>query len=324
VSQNESSQPLAQAAPAPLAQQQPKKQSMLERFGEAYGIEPGKFFNAVKVASGCGQLEDAYFMVLLAQAEKYQLDPLSSPPQLQILNPGGGYQVYARLDAYKSFLIRAEKDGTVEFREYEEGWFPDPRHPPTADKAKTVLRRGGKVTLKLKHWPRERVKYVWLDEWKVDKNPNWTNRASHMLEGRAWKEACRDYLGYHLQDTDDAAIAGEHIAQAQVDSIRDAQPAISPAVPITGRRAALPPPAADPFTIDVPARTPELVEAQGTSTAAGSPGSAEGGSLTREGEGASAGAHPALSPEEEFAAEARRVEAEEVARQQKEREDLFS
>jgi hypothetical protein len=223
-----------QQAPATLARQEPAAapaKSLIADLARAAGVDATKFYDAVKVAAGCKGAQDAHFMVLLMQAEKYGLDPLSSPPQLQLLDVGQGPQVYARLDAYKSFLHRAEASGKIEWRKYEEGWFLDPQHPPE----KNVTARGGRVTMKLRGTPEPVVKTVWLREWNG--KGQWTNRTSHMLEGRAWKEACRDWLGFFVYDEDDAENVRQGVKTVAVET-RDAAPTGSaePVVPIVGVR----------------------------------------------------------------------------------------
>lgn len=220
-----------------------EKKSLLNELAATAGVEPEKFYAAVKVAAGCRDAQDAHFLVLLMQAQKYGLDPLSSPPQLQLLNVGNGPQVYARLDAYKAFLQRAEASGKIEWRRYEEGWFPDPRVNPST---KTV-RRGGKVTMKLRGMPDPVEKIVWLDEWHNGEKSQWQKRASHMLEGRAWKEVAREYLGFLLYDEDDAERIGQSIRQANDVTVSDTAPSaagVRPTVPIVGLR----PPGAATFS----------------------------------------------------------------------------
>ena len=213
------------AAPAPPTR------SLIADLAAAAGVEPAKFYAAVKVAAGCSKAEDPHYLVLLMQAQKYGLDPLAAPPQLQLLDVGQGPQVYARLDAYKSFLHRAEDAGVLSDRSYEEGWFLDPR----VDPAKKQMRRGGRVrgTITKLGKPRVVEKIVWLDEWMGGEKSQWPRRSSHMLEARAWKEFCRDNLGYFLYDTDDAERIGADAARRVDVVVTDAAP-LAPAIPIPG------------------------------------------------------------------------------------------
>lgn len=223
-----SNDPTTDLAPAPAALPMPPKKpekSLIADLAAQAGIDPGNFLAAVKVAAGCKGATNEHFMVLLMQAQRYDLDPLSSPPQLQLLDVGQGPQVYARLDAYKVFLQRAEAAGRIEWRKYEEGWFPDPAQPPE----KQATARGGRVTMKLRNVPDPIVKTVWFREWGG--KGQWVNRGSHMLEARAWKEVCRDYLGFVLYDEDDARQIEEGGIRRTEAEVRDAAP-IAPAVPI--------------------------------------------------------------------------------------------
>lgn len=246
---------------APQAAPQLPARSLVADLAAQAGVDPKKFYEAVKVACHCKGAEDAHFMVLLMQAEKYGLDPLSSPPQLQLLDVGNGPQVYARLDAYKSFLHRAEAAGKIEWRKYEEGWFPDPRQDP----AKKLTRRGGRVTMKLRGAPEPVEKTVWFDEWSG--KGQWINRGSHMLEGRAWKEACRDWLGFFLYDADDADKVGDSVKRVEAE-VSDAREAAVPAIRIPTLTRQLPPPPAalelEPQTEDVLAASqPESRQVEG-------------------------------------------------------------
>ena len=222
---------LARETAAPLAQAEPKK-SMLATIAERYSLEPAKFFAAVKACAGCEGAKDEHFMVLLMQAEKYKLDPLSSPPMLQILNVGKGPEVYARLDAWKVFLQRAEDAGELTDRAYKEDWYPDPRVNPSTK----TLRRGGKLSGTINKHGKSRYaeKIVWFDEWGG--KGQWQSRGSHMLESRAQKEFCRDNLGYVLSDVDDAErIKGTIDAQATVSDSPSGP--LRPSVPIASLKA---------------------------------------------------------------------------------------
>ena len=233
-------QPMPLAPPAEALPAKPAKptRSLINDLAEKAGIDPGNFLAAVKVAAGCPKATNEHFMVLLMQAQKYDLDPLSSPPQLQLLDVGNGPQVYARLDAYKTFLHRAEAAGKIEWRKYEEGWFPDPSQSPD----KGILARGGKATIKLRHMPDPIVKIVWFREWGG--KGQWQTRGSHMLEARAWKEACRDYLGFFLDDEEDARITQEQGGVREVKDATVSDAPVSPVVPIVG----LKPPGATVFS----------------------------------------------------------------------------
>lgn len=291
---------LAQAQPAP-----PRK-LLVAALAEQAGIEPAKFYEAVKVAAGCRGASDAHFMVLLVQAEKYGLDPLRK--MIQLLDVGNGPEAYARVDAYKEFILRAERDGVLEWIEYEEGWFLDPRFP--AEQKKT--RRGGRCTGKLARQQKPKVKTVWFDEWEGGEKSQWRKRPSHMLEHRAHKEWCRDNLGYYVADTDDAdRIRGDE-PRAVAAEVTDA----TPAVPIQGlrRRAE---------TFESPfAGAPEVPQGKPEATA-GSPFAiqAEGGvpqSQQPASSGADAGppASPADAPGFDEA-DSRRLDAEMLAEQER-------
>jgi hypothetical protein len=313
-------QQLASENTAPVAElvNQPRTKSLLLELANAAGVSVKDFWPAVKVAAGCKGASDEHFLVLLMQAQKYGLDPLSSPPQLQLLDVGQGPQVYARLDAYKTFLHRAEAAGKVEWRKYEEGWFPDPAQPPE----KQATARGGKVTMKLRNFPEPVTKIVWFREWGG--KGQWATRGSHMLEARAWKEACRDFLGFFLYDEEDARITetGGGVKNADAD-VRDATP-IAPVVPIHALgqtvSAFAPPPAPLGETIELDA------EGKPDSTAGMPQAQAEGGVPQSQGQPSSgADAGPPASPPHAFdAEESARLDAEIAAEEAKKSGRLFS
>lgn len=226
----------------------PKERSLVADMAEAANLSTADYWTAVKTCAGCRGAENGHFMVLLLQAKKYDLDPLSSPPQLQLLDVGAGPQVYARVDAYKAFIQRAKDDGVVEWTKYEDKWIQDPAVPPD----KPSLVRAGVYTGKFKREDEPVELAVLWREWNTGKG-QWATKGSQMLRHRAAKEWAREYLGYYIADEDDAARIGDSIKTVEAE-VRDAAP-IAPAIPIRAIGAAdpLPPP---PMTIEVPQGKP--------------------------------------------------------------------
>lgn len=305
------SEPTTDLAPAPAALPE-KKKSLLVDLASAAGVEPKLFFDAVKVAAGCKGAQDAHFMVMLMQAQKYDLDPLSSPPMLQLLDVGQGPQVYARVDAYKKFINDAKKDGVVEWTKYEEKWLPDPAVSPE-DKPKLI--RAGVFTGKLKREPEPVTEIVYFREWAG--KGQWVSRGSQMLRHRAGKEWCREHLGYYLADEDDAEKIRDNAPKQVQAEVRDS--ALSgvraePAIPIrTVTRVPVAPPPPD-------------LEEQGNPGPSGDPAASTSREVGASSESPAAPASPA-PPEPEAPpfdeAESLRLDAMAAAENAKPKENLF-
>lgn len=306
------SDPTNELAPAPAPAALPeKKKSLLVDLASAAGVEPKLFFDAVKVAAGCKGAQDAHFMVMLMQAQKYDLDPLSSPPMLQLLDVGQGPQVYARVDAYKKFINDAKRDGVVEWTKYEEKWLPDPAVSPE-DKPKLI--RAGVFTGKLKREPEPVTEIVYFREWAG--KGQWVSRGSQMLRHRAGKEWCREHLGYYLADEDDAEKIRDSTPRQVTAEVRDAAPSAraEPAVPIrTVSRVPVAP-------------APPDLEEQGNPEPSGDPAASTSREVGASSESPAAPASPvppAPEPQPFDDAESRRLDAEMAAEAEKPRTGLF-
>jgi len=237
VSQQEQKTAAQELSIIPPKGEEPRRFDAAKELAEINGLDTRSFLTTVKAMNtkpatqysrGC-QPTDADVMVMLLIAREFKLNPLASPPDLQILDFGAGPQSYARVDAYKKFVHAARASGLLEWASYGEDWRPDPKVEPS----KAELKRAGVVKFKLRGGP-EQEKVVWFDEWVMSKNPNWQTRGSQMLSHRTWKEFCRDYLGWHVYDTDDAERTRSEEPRQVEASVRDAAPSAraEPAIPI--------------------------------------------------------------------------------------------
>lgn len=311
---------------------------------EAASVTPESFLVALK-NNAVGRKRDGTFidvsvadiLVFMAGSKKFDLDPMASPPEYQLLNFGDGPRGYARVDAYKKHVRKARESGEVRWAHYAEEWREDPRHPPgdvRTDKDNKPIGpwpqvRCGVVRFQLRNDPHPAERVVWLHEWIMPGNPNWQNRTSQMLCHRGWKEFMRDYCGYAAPDTDDGERLRDSMSRDAPKQVEATVSDAKPVIPIAGLRPPGKPEfASAPRGLDLDddlagARDPR--ETQGNANSAVSPveASAEpqrGNPSASSGSDAGPAASPA--PPEFDPAESARIDAE-IAAEQKKREGLF-
>ena len=220
--------------------------ALCKRIADERGIDALSLLAAVQRGIKC-EATTADVLIFVAQAQKYDLDFIGNPPEIQLLNFGNGPQPYARVDAYKKYIRKARESGELRWAHYSDEWRDDPRcalgrvNEKGEKIADAPKQRCGVVRFQLRHDPAPGERIAWLYEWIMPKNPNWTSRTSQMLLHRTWKEFCRDYLGYTIADEDD----GERIRDARRDEPRHveatvADSRIEPAVPIKSLKRAAP------------------------------------------------------------------------------------
>jgi hypothetical protein len=236
--------------------QQPAPRSLLNDLATAQGMDPTRFYNAIKTLCGCQGAQDEHFAGLMMVAREFNLNPILK--HLYLMPTKRGVSVVMGVDGYLVFLRRAEKDGVIVRHDCEEGWFTDPRYPPDAKKT----RRGFKASLWFKGEEAPRTHVEWFDEIVRDTEP-WKGMPSRMGRHKAMSQAVRRFLGLYVMDTDEAAkIDGDAPRRVEAE-VTDAQPV----VPIRGVRPFAPPPAElDAPIIDIPQSNPGSVEASSEPT----------------------------------------------------------
>ena len=192
--------------------------SLLSELAAAQGLDPMKFYAAVKTLCGCAGATDEHYAGLLMISRQFGLNPIMR--HLYLVPTARGVSVVMGVDGYLVFLRRAETDGVVTRHETEEGWFPDPRFPPAEKK----VRRGCKARLWFdgEETPREHVE--WFDEVARDTQP-WKQMPSRMIGHKAMSQAVRRYLGLYVMDTDEAAKIADEPRRSDAEVV-DTTPAI--------------------------------------------------------------------------------------------------
>jgi hypothetical protein len=297
--------PTTTLAAAPVA---PQARSLLKELAEAAGLDPGRYYSMLKEVCGCKEAKDEHFAALMMVAQSVGLNPVMS--QMYLVPTQKGVKPVVGVDGYLVFLHRALKDGTIEYHDFEDGWFLNPR----VDPSKKELRRGGKVTLKFKNREKPVEHIEWLDEVVRDTGP-WKQHQARMLRHKTYAQAIRYHLGLYVPDAEEAgALRSDEPRRVDAD-VSDSP--IAPTIPIPtlgGATPAFAPPPAPLETII------DLNEEGKPDATAGMPGPlAEGGVPQSQGQASSASdAGPAASPPQEFdEAESKRLDAEEAAKQKK-------
>lgn len=313
-----------------MSQQEQKAPTpaLITYFGEKSGLGSELFEKVIaattKKVEGISQ-SDIY--TLLEVARKYDLNPATN--EIYAMKTGNGVKVVIPIDGYLVFLHRAEKSGQLKRHEYVEGWWPDPRYDPQGVDAKTgkpipvPLRRGGRVTMWLVNDEKPREHTTWFDEEYNNRNPNWNQRSSLMLQHRTYSRAIRYQLGLYVMDADEASALMDSVlaetTKRQIEERAAAQaatPRAEPAVPIrTVTRVPVAPP------------PPDLEEpAQGNPGPSGDPAASTSREVGASSESPAAPASPvppAPEPQPFDDEESRRLDIEAAKEAEKPKKGLF-
>lgn len=234
----------------------PAGRSLLKELADAAGLDANRYYAMLKEVCGCREAKDEHFAALMMVAQGVGLNPVMA--QMYLVPTQKGVKPVVGIDGYLVFLHRALKDGTIEYHDFEDGWFPDPRINPE----KKTLRRGGKVTLKFKNRDTPVTHIEWLDEVIRDTGP-WKQHQARMLRHKSYAQAIRYHLGLYVPDAEEAgALRGDEPRRVDDATISDAP--VRPVVPITG----LKPPGATTFApppapLDAPASTSQPMPYEG-------------------------------------------------------------
>lgn len=104
-------------------------------------------------------------------------------------------------------------------------------------------------------------KTIWVDEWRIARNPNWTTRPRHMAEIRALKQCARQIIHGIPMDEDELSMAkmgvgfaNAHVAEAATDSSASAGGVAEATAPAaTAAKPGKPPPRRSSVKADVSA-----------------------------------------------------------------------
>lgn len=171
------------------------KPSLLQQLAGQVGLDPQKYYDAIKSACGCKGAQDAHFMTLLMQAQKLGLDPVAK--HLYLMPVQGGIQVTMGVDGYIKLMLS----------------HPDYlAHTVEAD----VRKDGTIVSATCTIWTKKRQENglppfsatEYFVECKTNGSP-WRSHPVRMLKHRAVGQAVRYAFGLYLPDEQEWERANE-------------------------------------------------------------------------------------------------------------------
>jgi len=150
---------------------------------ESLGLEPAKMIDVIKAQCFSGTAPEKVSNEMLAAfcvvANELGLNPLLPGMLYAYPNKSGGFTPMIGPDGvFKLLYQHPDVDS------WEVEMIPDASGAVVAATA-TIYRKNNARPMK---------KTVYLSEWKVGSNPNWTNRVAHMLEIRALKQCARQII----------------------------------------------------------------------------------------------------------------------------------
>lgn len=232
--------------------------SLIQDMAAAVGLDPHKFFEAVKTLCGCEAASDAHFMALLVTAQKYGLDPLQK--QIVLVNNKGKVSVTVPIDGWIALCVR-HPDYVA--HEVTLSWAKGAPETPEA------ALKGGLLSATAHIWTKQRIKVglgpathtEFFGECYVPPRPRrdgggvtngpWQSHPIRMLRWKALIQCARETFGLYVPDAEEVG------AREEADAPAPRQ--------IAAERAAvaLPAPMRAPQTIVIEARPePEPVAAE--------------------------------------------------------------
>lgn len=165
-----------------------EKRSLLVELADQAGLEPARFYDAVKEQCGCRGATDGHFMALLMQAREYGLNPIMR--EMWLFPGQGNIRPTISHDGWFKILTRHPR---YVHHVYREGEDEDGRY--------------GEVDI----WTRESVDAglppyqhrEYLSE--VRKGPTWKTHPKRMLRGRTISQGARHCFGISGMDVTEAA-----------------------------------------------------------------------------------------------------------------------
>lgn len=174
---------------------QPKKRLLVEELADQAGLEPGKFYAAVKEACGCRGATDEHYAILLVQAKQLGLNPLSK--HLWLIPAKSGVQVSLSIDGFMKLMLAHPQylSHTVEVETRKDG---------TPVSATCTVWRKDQHAAGLP--PQSVTEY--FAECRTNGGP-WRSHPMRMLRHRAIMQAARNSFGIFLPDEEEWQRAAE-------------------------------------------------------------------------------------------------------------------
>lgn len=171
------------------------KRSLVEELADQVGLEPGKFYAAVKEACGCRGATDEHYAALLVQAKTLGLNPMSK--HLWLIPANGGVKVELSIDGFMKLMLSNVHylNHTVEFDVAPDG------KPISA--TCTVWRKDQHAA----GLPPQAVT-EYFSECRTNGGP-WRSHPMRMLRHRAIMQAARNSFGIYVPDEQEWERAAE-------------------------------------------------------------------------------------------------------------------
>ena len=175
-----------------------KTAMLLPRLASAAGLEPAKFYSAVKTTCGCEGATDEHFAVLLMVADKYQLNPMLK--QLYLMKTQKGVQVIIPVDGWVPLLVHHPDYLAHDVVLHWEGVAFNSKCLAASCRIWTRTRQA------IGQGPFEHAET--MQECYRDTGP-WKSHPTRMLGHKAVIQATRRCFGIYVMDEDEARNIGE-------------------------------------------------------------------------------------------------------------------
>lgn len=172
--------------------------SLIQRLSGSVGLEPQKFYSAVKTVCGCQGATDEHFAVLLMTADKYQLNPTLR--QLFLMPTKKGIEVVIPVDGWVPMLT---KHGDYMAHEVVLHWAGEPLKSKCIAATCRIWTRSRQA---LGLGPFEHVEM--MAECERETGP-WKSHPTRMLGHKAVIQGTRRCFGIYVLDEDEARNIGE-------------------------------------------------------------------------------------------------------------------
>lgn len=174
------------------------KPSLIQRLSGAVGLDPAKYYTAVKTTCGCDGATDEHFAMLLMVADRYSLNPVLK--QLYLMPTKKGVQVVIPVDGWVPLLTNHA--GYVA-HETVLIWEGEP-YKSKVTAAKTRIWTEQRQALGLGPFEHDEL----MEECWRDTGP-WKSHPTRMLGHKSVIQATRRCFGIYIMDADEASSIGE-------------------------------------------------------------------------------------------------------------------
>ncbi len=171
---------------------------LLPKLAAAAGLEPAKFYAAIKATCGCSGAGDEHFAVLMMVADQYNLNPMLK--QLYLMETKKGVQAVIPVDGWVPLLVNYHEYLAHDVVLIWDG------EPFKSKCVAATCRIWTKTRQKMLMGPFEHSEM--MEECYRDTGP-WKSHPTRMLGHKAVIQATRRAFGIYVMDEDEARNIGE-------------------------------------------------------------------------------------------------------------------